>query len=166
MNAYGTDDGFNAWLAAQGLTLPVGANPTVLRQIGSNYIDAAYEARLNCSSRAGGFNQLLAWPRKGHKINGQTVPSDIVPQAWINAAYRAAYLEDMTPGWATKGTDASRQTKRERVDTIEREFFSAADAAGTDAAAGMPSDSIINGMIKPWLCNQGVRDPNSLFRVI
>jgi|SRR5690554_6530263 len=163
--AYGTDDGFIEWLDAQGLPSPTG-DPAVLRQIGSNYIDAAYEARLNCSSRTGGFNQLLAWPRKGHKMNGQTVPSDLVPQAWINAAYRAAYLEDTTPGWATKGTDASRQTKREKVDTIEREFFSAADAAGTDAAAGMPSDSIINGMVLPWLCKQGVRDPNSLFRVI
>ncbi len=165
MTSYGDDEGFESWLAAQGLP-PTMGDPAVLRQIGSNYIDAAYEARLNCSSRAGGFNQLLAWPRKGHKMNGQTVPSDLVPQAWINAAYRAAYLEDMTPGWATKGTDASRQTKREKVDTIEREFFSAADAAGTDAAAGMPSDSIINGMVLPWLCKQGVRDPNSLFRVI
>lgn len=163
--AYGTDDGFIEWLAAQGLPPPAG-DPAVLRQIGSNYIDAAYEARLNCSSRAGGFNQLLAWPRKNHKMNGHAVPSDLVPQAWINAAYRAAHLEDMTPGWATKGTDASRQTKRERVDTIEREFFSAADASGTDAAAGMPSDSIINGMVLPWLCKQGLRDPNSLFRVI
>lgn len=165
MTSYGDDDGFIEWLAAQGLPSPAG-DPAVLRQIGSNYIDAAYEARLNCSSRAGGFNQLLAWPRKNHRMNGQTVPSDLVPQAWINAAYRAAYLEDMTPGWATKGTDASRQTKREKVDTIEREFFSAADAAGTDAAVGMPSDSIINGMVLPLLCKQGVRDPNSLFRVI
>lgn len=165
MISYGSDDGLIEWLAAQGLPAPAG-DPAVLRQIGSNYIDAAYGYKLTCSSRTGGFNQPLAWPRTGHRMNGQAVPSDLVPQAWINASYRAAYLEDMTPGWATKGTDASRQTKRERVDTIEREFFSAADAAGTDAAAGMPSDSIINGMIKPWLCKQGVRDPNSLFRVI
>ena len=167
MTSYGDDDGFNAWLASQGLTLPVDAPAVaVLRSIGSSYIDAAYEAKLNCSARTGGFEQLLAWPRTGHKMNGQAVPSDLIPAAWINASYRAGYLNAITTGWSTASVNAARQTKREKVDTIEREFFAAADAAGTDAAAGMPSDSIINGMIKPWLCNQGVRDPNSLFRVI
>lgn len=163
--AYGTDDGFLEWLAAQGLPPPAG-DPAVLRQIGSNYIDAAYEARLNCSSRAGGFNQLLAWPRKGHKMNGQTVPSDLIPQAWINASYRAAYLEDMTPGWAIAQITPGRVTKRERVDTVEREFFDQAQSGGgSDAAPGMPSDAVINGMILPWLCSSG-RSANSLFRVV
>jgi hypothetical protein len=156
-----------AWLAGQGLTLPDDApTPAVLRQIGSSYVDAAYEYRLGCSERAGGFEQELAWPRRGHRLSGKSVPDDLIPPAWVHAAYRAAFLQASQPGWATKGTDASRQTKREKVDAIEREFFSATDAAGTDAAAGMPSDSIINGMVLPWLCKQGVRDPNSLFRVI
>ena len=163
--AYGTDDGFIAWLTSQGLP-PPSVLPAVLRQIGSNYIDAAYEARLNCSSRAGGFNQLLAWPRKGHIMNGQTVPSDLVPQAWINAAYRAAYLEDMTPGWALSGSDPSRLTKVEKVDVISREFFAPKDAeASKDVAAGMPYDAFINGIVKPWLCS-GSRRFDSLFRVI
>jgi len=165
--AYGTDQGFTEWLAAQGLTLPETApDVAVLRALGSNYIDAAYEWRLACSSRSGGFSQELAWPRTGHRVNGQSVPNDLIPQAWINASYRAGYLNAVTPGWSTASVNAARQTKREKVDTIEREFFAAADAAGTDAAAGMPSDSIINGMVLPWLCKQGVRDPNSLFRVI
>lgn len=165
--AYGDDQGFTAYITAHGLTLPATApDVAVLRALGSNYIDAAYEWRLACSSRAGGFSQELAWPRKGHRVNGQDVPSDLIPQAWINASYRAGYLNAVTPGWSTASVNAARQTKREKVDTIEREFFSAADAAGTDAAAGMPSDSIINGMVLPWLCKQGVRDPNSLFRVI
>lgn len=164
--AYGSDEGLIEWLAAQGLPSPAG-DPAVLRQIGSNYIDAAYEARLNCSSRSGGFNQPLAWPRKNHRMNGQTVPSDLVPQAWINAAYRAAYLEDMAPGWAASGVDPSRLTRVEKVDVISREFFAPNEAAGSvDIAPGMPFDSIINGMILPWLCKQGVRDPGSLFRVI
>lgn len=165
MNAYGSDEGLLEWLAAQGLPSPAG-DPAVLRQIGSNYIDAAYESRLNCSIRAGGFNQLLAWPRKGHKMNGQTVPSDLVPQAWINASYRAAYLEAITAGWATGSTNPNRITKREKVDVIEREFFASTDAKGGDAAAGINTDAIINGMVLPWLCKQGLRDPNSLFRVI
>lgn len=166
MAAYGTDDGFTSWLAAQGLALPVGAPAVaVLRQIGSGYIDAAYEWRLSCSSRAGGFAQDLAWPRTGHYMGSQSVPDDLIPTPWINAAYRAAYLTAMTPGWATTGTDASRQTKREKVDVVEREFFAPGEAAGSDVAPGMPSDSIINGMLVPWLCSN-TRSLNSLFRVI
>lgn len=166
MAAYGTDEGFNAWLAAQGLILPVDA-PAValLRQIGSSYVDAAYGARLTCSRKAGGFTQELQWPRTGHVINGETVPDDLIPQAWIDASYRAAYLTAVTPGWATTGTDSTRQTKRERVDTIEREYFAADEAAGSSVAPGMPSDSILNGMVLPWLCS-GVRRMADLFRVI
>ena len=164
--AYGTDEGFAAWLASQGLTLPVGAPaPAVLRQIGSNYLDAAYEWRLSCSQRTGGFAQEMAWPRSSHYVNGQAVPDDFVPPAWVNASYRAAYLTAVTPGWATTGTDGSRQTKREKVDVVEREFFAASESAGTDVAPGMPSDSIINGMVAMWLCSNK-RTANSLFRVI
>lgn len=165
MAAYGTDEGMIDWLAAQGLELPVGADAAVLRQVGSNYVDAAYGSKLACSSRTGGWTQELEWPRTGHYINGQEVPSDLTPPAWVNAAYRAAYLQALTPGWATTGIDATRQTKREKVDVIEREFWSAAEAPGSSAAPGMPSDSIINGMLLPWLCT-GARRLDSLFMVI
>lgn len=165
MAAYGTDEGFLAWLSGQGLELPDGAVPAVLRQIGSSYIDAAYEAKLQCSRRAGGFDQELAWPRTGHRINGQAVPDTLTPPAWVNASYRAAYLEAMSPGWATGSTDPNRITKREKADVIEREFMTAADAGGAASAAGIAADALINGMVLPWLCSQG-RDLNSLFRVI
>lgn len=166
MAAYGTDEGFNAWLVAQGLILPVDApSVAVLRQIGSSYVDAAYGAKLTCSRKTGGFTQELQWPRTGHVINGETVPDDLIPQAWIDASYRAAYLTAVTPGWATTGTDSTRQTKRERVDTIEREYFAADEAAGSSVAPGMPSDSILNGMVLPWLCS-GVRRITDFFRVI
>lgn len=164
--AYGTDEGFNEWLAAQGLPLPAGSpSPEVLRSIGSSYIDAAYEARLSCSHRTGGFTQILAWPRTGHRVNGQDVPNDLIPQAWINAAYRAAYLEAINPGWATGSTNPNRITRREKVDVIEREFFSSNDAKGGDAAAGINTDAIINGMVLPWLCSD-VRSINSLMMVV
>lgn len=166
MAAYGDDSGFSAWLASQGLTLPVGAPlPSVLREIGSSYVDSAYGWKLTCSMRTGGFSQELEWPRSGHVVNGEVVPDDFIPAAWINASYRAGYLTAVTPGWATTGTDASRQVKRQKVDTLEREFFSASEAAGTSVAPGMPSDSIINGMVTPWLCSN-TRRANSLFRVI
>ncbi|WP_047219131.1 DnaT-like ssDNA-binding protein [Delftia lacustris] len=165
MAAYGTDDGLQAWLTAQGLTLPVGAVPATLRAIGSAYVDAAYEARLQCSHRAGGFAQELAWPRAGHRVNGQPVPEDLIPPAWINASYRAAYLEAITPGWATGSSDPNRITRREQVDTISREFFAPGDTGGGAAAPGMASDAIINGMVLPWLCSSK-RRADTLFRVI
>ena len=165
MAAYGTDEGFLAWLSGQGMTLPDGAVPAVLRQIGSSYVDAAYEAKLRCSRRTGGFEQELAWPRAGHCVNGQEVPDTLIPPAWLNASYRAAYLEAMSPGWATGSTDPNRITKREKVDVIEREFMTAADAGGAASSAGIAADALVNGMVLPWLCSQG-RDINSLFRVI
>lgn len=162
--AYGTDEGFTEWLAAQGLALPDDAPaPAVLRQIGSGYVDAAYEHRLACSRRTGGFEQELAWPRTGHRVNGQAVPDDLIPTAWVNASYRAAYLQATNPGWATGTTDPNRVTKREKVDVIEREFFEGGGA--TDVAAGMVGDAMINGMVSVWLCSN-VRGMGALFRVI
>lgn len=166
MAGYGSDQAFSEWLASQGLALPVGSPaPAVLRQIGSDYVDAAYEHALQCSRRSGGFDQERAWPRTGHVVNGQLVPNAMIPPAWVNASYRAAYLQAISPGWATGSTDPNRVTRREKVDVIEREFFSSESQSGADSAAGIVADAIINGMLLPWLCSSG-RDANSLFRVI
>ena len=163
--AYGNDEGLTAWVTAQGLTLPVGANLTALRTVGSAYVDGAYEHRLACSARTGGFTQEMAWPRTNHYINGQLVPPDFIPPGWVNAAYRAAYLQATQPGWATGSANPNRVTKREKVSDIEREFFAASDTAQADVAAGMNADGVINGMVAILLCPT-MRNPNSLFRVI
>lgn len=163
--AYGTDAEFQAWLTGQGLTLPVGAVPATLRAIGSGYVDAAYAARLSCSSRTGGFNQPLAWPRTGHYVNGLAVPDDLIPQAWVHASYRAAYLEALNPGWATGSVDPTRLTKREKVDVIEREFFAASENGNASAIIGMPVDGMVEGMVANWLCSTK-RRMGDLFRVI
>lgn len=165
--AYGSDSDFQAWLTAQGLALP-GDSPTpaVLRQIGSSYVDAAYGYRLTCSRRTGGWEQELEFPRTGHYVNGQLLPSDLIPTAWIHASYRAAYLNAVTPGWSTDQVTPGRITRRERVDVIEREFMTAEQAGGVAATApGFPSDAIINGLVLPFLCSEG-RSLNSLFRVV
>lgn len=165
--AYGTNEGFEEWLSAQGLTLPDDApDPAVLRQLGSAYVDSAYEYRLQCSRRAGGFSQELAWPRVGHRVNGQAVPSDLIPQVWVYASYRAAWLNATTPGWSTDQVTPGRITKRERVDVIERTFMTAEEAGGgADSAPGFPSDAVINGLVLSWLCSAG-RSADSLFRVV
>lgn len=152
--AYGDDPGLEAWLAEWGLTLPAGApSLAALRRIGSSYVDGAYEARLSCSSRSGGFEQANAWPRVGHFVNSKPVPEDLIPQAWVEASYRAGYLNAVTPGWATGGTDPSRITKREKAGDVEREFFEAGKGAAVgNAAAGFRVDPLIDGALSVWLC--------------
>lgn len=159
MSSYGSDEGFLEWLSSQGLTLPPDApSADVLRQLGSAYVDSAYEYRLQCSRRAGGFEQENAWPRVGHRVNGQSVPSDLIPQAWVYASYRAAFLNAQTPGWSTDQVTPGRITKREKVDVIEREFFAADQAGGgADSAPGFPSDAMINGLVLSWLCSEQKR---------
>lgn len=164
---YGTDEGFDAWLEGQGLELPAGAPAvSVLRQIGSSYVDAAYESRLQCSRRTGGFNQELAWPRIGHAINGEAVPDDLIPMQWVNASYRAAYLEAIQPGWATGSADPNRVVKRERVEgAVDIEYFGGKEAGDSGTALGMTADALIGGMVGPWLCSM-TRRLGDLFRVI
>lgn len=157
MSGYGNDTDFQAWLTANGLALPIGApSAAILRQIGSDYVDAAYEPRLQCSKRTGGFAQDRAWPRTGHVVNcDEAVPDNLIPQAWVNASYRAAYLQALN-GFTAGGYDPSRVTKREKVDVIEREFFAKGDGAPqANAAPGFPVDPMIDGWVSVWLCPTG-----------
>lgn len=157
MPGYGDDDGLAAWLAGQGLTLPAGAVPAVVRQLGSDYVDAAYAHRLTCSSPTGGFEQERAWPRIGAVMGGRAVPDDLVPPAWINASYRAALLIARTPAWAT-GIDPNRAVKRQKAGTVEREFFAASETAVRgNAGPGFPVDPMIDGMVSGWLCGASGR---------
>ena len=151
MAAYGTDDGFAAWLAEQGHTLPAGApSPAVLRARGSAYVDA-YEA-LWTGLRTGGVMQDRAWPRIGATVRCvEAIDSDVIPPAVVNAAYRAAWLEAANPGvLAGLVTTPGARVKRQKVDTIEREFFD----DGAPKAGGGPAfvDSIIDGALRPFIC--------------
>lgn len=166
MAGYGNDLDFQTWLSDRGLSLPTGAPADdVLRLLGSDYVDNAYGWKLSCSQKSNGPSQERMWPRTKHRANGDVLPDDFIPMGWVYASYRAAWLEATNPGWTQSLVDATRQTRREKVDSIEREFFSAEEAAGSDVSPGMPSDAIINGMVAPWLCSN-TRNPNSLFRVI
>lgn len=156
MAGYGDDSGFLSWLTEQGYVLPSGApTPAVLRQRGSNYLDAAYEWRLQCSRRTGGYAQDRAWPRTGHIVSVEVIPDNLVPAAWVAASYRAAWLEASQPGWSSAGVDPSRLTKREKAGEVEREFFGAGEGAGTgNVAPGFRVDAGIDGSLAIWLCPQ------------
>lgn len=149
--AYGTDEGFTAWLSANGYTLPAGA-PTaaVLRARGSAYLDAVYGPRLTCSAPTGGIEQELAWPRTGHFVNCASIPDDAIPGAWIRASYRAAWLEASAPGSLSLTVNPNQRIKRQKVDVIEREFH---DGGAVEAGgAGAVIDTEIDGMVAPLLC--------------
>lgn len=152
MASYGTDEGFTTWLAEQGYVLPAGA-PTaaVLRARGSAYVDG-YE-RYWTGQRTGGVTQELGWPRTGATVNCTVaIADDVIPPSVVTAAYRAAWLEAETPGSLTgsTGTPGAR-VRRQKVDTIEREFFD----DGKATVGGGPGfiDSMIDGLLGQFICD-------------
>lgn len=151
MAGYGTDAGFQAWLDSQGLTLPVGGpSLAILRERGSAYIDAVYGASF-CGCPVA-FDQERAWPRSGVLFCGSAVPTDLVPLVVVNASYRAAYLEAITPGGFGGGLyDPRGQIKKQKVNELEREFFAPAINPDQIQSAAVV-DPLIAGMLAPFLC--------------
>lgn len=149
MAGYGTDGGFTDWLAANGYELSVGApTPEVLRQRGSAYIDGRYGYRFS-GSPTGGLSQERAWPRTGATdIYGNSIASDLIPNQVVEASYYAAWYESNSPGSLAMITNPSAMVKRQKVDTIEREFF---DPSKDPYAVLGPTSSIIEGLLAPLL---------------
>lgn len=150
--AYGTDQGFQDWLTANGYALPVGApSPAVLRLRGSTYLDATYEP-LWTGTRAD-YDQDLGWPRHGAVIDcSLPIPNNVVPKAVVNAAYRAAYLEGTTSG-ILNGTAVrvGERVKRKKVDVIEKEFFDDGTASA-GSGGGAFIDPAIDGAMRSFIC--------------
>ncbi len=152
MAAYGTDQGFNDWLAEQGYTLPESAPaPAVLRARGSAYVDG-YE-RFWTGQRTGGVMQELGWPRTRATVGCVTaIPDDVIPPAVVNASYRAAWLDAETPGVLIGAVAAAgTRVKRQKVDVIEREFFD--DGKATVGGGPAFIDSIIDGLLGQFICD-------------
>lgn len=148
MAGYGDDAGFAAWMTANGLSLPGGApTPAVLRQQGSVYIDGTYGIRFP-GQPTGGALQEREWPRRGADDRyGVPISDNVVPARVIDASYTAAYQLAIAPGSLSVVVDPGKKVKRQRVDTIEREFFDPG-AAGSSIA---PVMSQIDGMLAPLL---------------
>lgn len=152
MAAYGTDEGFGAWLAEQGHTLPAEVpSSSVLRARGSAYVDG-YE-RFWTGHRTAGVMQELAWPRTGATLNCTiAIADDVIPIAVVNASYRAAWLEAATPGVLAGPTvTTGARVKREKVDVVEAEYF---DDGKAEVGAGPAFiDSTIDGLLSGFICN-------------
>lgn len=155
MAAYGSDVEFNAWLVSAGLSLPSGSpTPAVLRERGSFYIDAVYGPRFK-GRPTEPFTQELAWPRTGAVVFGHSIPPDMIPDAVVKASYRAAYLEATTPGGFGGGSfDPQRRLRRQKVNNLEREFFSPNSIDVNDPYTLFVLDPFIAGLLAPYLCDQ------------
>lgn len=147
MAGYGTDDGFTAWLAANGYELPSGGPaPAILRQRGSDYIDGLYGPRFG-GSPTGGYDQERAWPRSGAYFARYAIGEDEVPRAVIQASYAAAYYEATNPGGLSAAVTAAAAVKREKVDVIEVEYFQASGSAIENATVVLSS---VEGLLAPF----------------
>lgn len=145
MAGYGNDAGFNAWLADQGFSLPVGAPaPAALRQRGSVHVDAHDFP----GAPTEGFTQERAWPRTGATAFFQDIPTGVIPIAIEHASYAAGYFEALNPGSLTTRSSADQRIKRERVEGItDVEYFGSNDAAA-EAEVTIP---MVEGLLAPYL---------------
>jgi hypothetical protein len=154
MAGYGDDAGFTAWLADNGYTLPAEAPaPAVLRNRGSQYIDAVYGSRFLGS--VVDATQERQWPREGAIVNGKLLPSNVVPIAVINASYQAAWQEASNPGSLTVVGSASGAVVREKVGSLEVQYANA-QSDGT-AVSITPLISIVDGMLAPFLKDEDLQ---------
>jgi len=145
MAGYGTNQDFAEWLADSGYVLPAGApSPDILRQRGSDYIDALYGACF-FGSPTDPLSQERAWPRTGATLGGIAIPPDVIPRIIVVSSYRAAWLDANNPDALSAVIDPSRRIKRQRVENaVEREFFE----GGEDGSGSTPYDTLIDGWLK------------------
>lgn len=148
MAGYGSDVGFTAWLTENGLVLPEGsADEAVLRQRGSVYIDGTYGARFP-GVPTGGYAQERAWPRSGATVYNADIPTNVIPDAVIQASYFAALQEATSPGSLAVSTSLGGGLKRKKIDGLEKEFFAGTGNAVADATLRISS---VEGLMAPYL---------------
>ncbi|EHK78068.1 hypothetical protein SM0020_10330 [Sinorhizobium meliloti CCNWSX0020] len=149
MAGYGDDAAFQTWLTENGYTLPSGApSPAVLRNRGSQYIDAVYGSRF-VGSVADPL-QERSWPREGAIVSGKLIPSDVVPTAVIHASFYAAYQEATKPGSLSVVGSGATRVKRKKVGQLEVEYQSTSSESETGADL-TPIISVVDGMLAPFL---------------
>ncbi|MGU3575645.1 DnaT-like ssDNA-binding protein [Brucellaceae bacterium C25G] len=147
MAGYGTDEQFTQWLLDNGYTLPDDApSPAVLRQRGSQYIDAVYGDRF--IGRVASFDQERAWPRIGASLRGTAIPTEVVPQAVIYASFIAAYEDATNPGSLSVVGSVSGAVTREKVGELEVQY---AGPQSDGALSLTPLISTVDGMLAPYL---------------
>lgn len=134
---YGTTQGLQDYATATGRTIPVGANLDAALYVASMYIDGTYWDDF-CGEPA---SHDAAFPRKGETT---------VPQRVINATYEAALLWLSDNASLSASGSAGGQVVREKVDVIEVAY--AAPQGDWSIDNGTPRFSVIEGLLKPYIC--------------
>lgn len=126
MEVHGTVEGFEAWLAARGhATLDAGSlTPAMLLQRATDYLEAVYGPRLS------GVEE-----------------SEALSSALERATYAAALHEAQNPGSLNAAATPSASVKREKVDTLEVEYFGGSGDAIADATVKI---SGVEGLLSPF----------------
>lgn len=151
MSGYGTDEGFAAYAAANGHTVPAGSVPGA-RARGSAFVDGAYGDRFS-GVPTGGIDQDRAWPRSGASAFGQPIDPALVPKRVEHAAYEAALIELATPGSLSAVITGSARVVREKVGELEVQYAN----PGADAVAdATPVVTAIEGLLAPLLRRPGL----------
>ncbi|MBB3452300.1 hypothetical protein FHT86_000556 [Rhizobium sp. BK313] len=150
---YGTLDAADIYFADRGITVWAAAGEderaaALLR--GSQVVDGLYERRFP-GLRAGGYDQVLSWPRKAAvTANGESIPEDVVPLPITYAAYEAAAVELAESGSLSPVVIAAQAVRREKVGPLETEYVVAGSPADIIAAV-RPVMTILDGLLYPFL---------------
>lgn len=149
MAGYGDDASAAAYWAAAGYTVPSGT-VAAARQIGSVYLDGAYELFFP-GVPTGGAEQDRSWPRTGASDRyGNAIDPNTVPTRVINASYEAAFIELTNPGSLSIVGSNSGRVKRERVEgAVEVEYVGA--SGSSVATDNRVVSTLIEGMLAPLL---------------
>lgn len=133
--SYHADRDNAAWTAA-GVT---DAKRTAALVRASAALDGQYGAQFP-GRKTGGRAQALAWPRTGawDHCAGEDIPDDETPVQVVSAAYELALAELQRPGSSSPTVTPGRLVKRQKVEGIEREFFSAKEGASASTDAMRP----------------------------
>lgn len=126
----------NAAWSASGVT---DAQRTAALVRASGALDGQYGSQFP-GYKTGGRAQTLAWPRTGARdaCADEDIPDDEIPVQVENAAYEIALAELQRPGSSSPTITPGRVVKRQKVDTIEREFFSASEGSPMSPDAMRP----------------------------
>lgn len=166
MANYGTIESADAYHLAAGNTAWTGTNDAKLAALvrGSQYADTlALCKRKNGSVytqfggvKAGGRDQLLAWPRIGaYDVDSLNLDPDVVPHEIEEATYEAALRELAQPGYLSPDYVPAQVIKREKVDVLETEYMGASGGADNPQ---QPVATLIRGIIAPLLVAWGGQD--------
>jgi hypothetical protein len=92
--------------------------------------------------------QERAYPRIGATAYGSAIASDVIPTAVIHASYAAGWHEANNLGSLQIAVTASGLVRREKIDSIETEYFAGTGDVTADATVRL---SIVEGLVAPFL---------------